>query len=200
MTLSARCLAVLGLASLALSSGACRREPEAPPLIIDARAKAPSAASVATAPPAAPAPAIAQAAAPAPAATTAAPANTAAAEPGGDAAVEIMGAVQIPPGPPPRGKLVAMIAQGDCLDPSAKILRRVPITDEGSFFTVVLVPPASSLTVCAAAEAAPGRPATVYGKAEKPLPVGDKAAQEFRDVGVVLTAGPPRLFPPSPPR
>lgn len=187
-----RGLAALGLFSLAISSGACRREPEAPPLVIDARPKA--APPTATAPPA-PAPAVAPAAAPAPTGT-AAPA-LAAAEPDGDAAVEIMGAVQLPPGPLPRGKLVAMIAQGDCLEASAKILRRVPITDEGSFFTVVLVAPPASLTVCAAAEPGPGRPATVYGKSAKPLAVGPKAAQEFRDVGVVLAASPPHQFPPS---
>lgn len=197
LLMSRRGLAALGLATLAISSGACRREPESPPLVIDARPKVPAAAPVATAPPA-PAPAVAPAAAPAP--TTPTPEPAAAAEPGGDAAVEIMGAIQLPPGPTPRGKLVAMIAQGDCLEASAKILRRVPITDEGSFFTVVLVPPSSSLTVCAAAETAPGRAASVYGKADKPLAVGTKSAQEFRDVAVVLNAGPPRLFPPSPAR
>lgn len=193
--MSTRRLAALGLVVLAVSSEACRREPEPPPLIIDARPKAaaPVAAPPAPAPVAAPAAPVPETAAPAPARTTAA-------EPGGDAAVEIMGAVQLPPGPLPRGKLVAMIAQGDCLDAGATLLRRVPITDEGSFFTVVLAPPSSSLSVCAAAEPAPGRPATVYGKADKPLAVGTKSAQEFRDVGVVLTAGPPRLFPPAPPR
>jgi hypothetical protein len=186
---------VLALGSLV--QPACRREP-ARVLVIDARTPTP-------AQPAAQAPAATQAPAPLPAADpapAAAPAPTeapkpAAATPGGDAAVEITGAIQLPPGASQRQRFVAMIALGDCLSEGAKLLRRVPITDDGTFFSVVFAAPGSTLTVCAAAEAAPGKPTALYGKVDKSLAIGPAGEQEFRDLSVVLAPSPTHTFGPS---
>ena len=178
----------LGLAALA----ACRREPAAPVLLIDARAKPDLSATVAVAP----ADAAARPTAPAgPAPPGSAPA---AADPGTDstdAAVEISGELALPPGPLPRERLMVYVTLRDCLNDASPLLRRLPASDNRNYFVAVIAPRGSSLSVCAAAEPGPGKPAHLYGRASQPLQLTQAADQTFGAVDVTLAEGAPRRFP-----
>lgn len=207
---------LLGL--LAVTVPACRREAESVPLVIDARDKTaapspiapvpaaaapPAAAAVApqpaapgAAPPAAPAAPVAPAAVAAPLAAPApAAAATAAAVDGSGeyATVELSGAIELPPGAQPKERLVVFIASGDCLNDAVPLLRRLPVTDNRAFFAAVMVPQGSTLSLCAAAEPAPGQPAHLYGRAGT-LPIQKAADQTFRDVTITLREDSPRRF------
>lgn len=168
-----------------LALGACKREPSPPVLVVDARPQATAPAAPTTPPAPTRAPDLA---------APPGPEVTAGSQPGGDAAVEITGSIELPPGPTPAAPRVVLITVDDCLAPGAKVLRRVPVTDEDTFFAVIFAVPGSTLSVCAAAESAPGKPTAIYGKSSKPLVVGGAAAQEFRELSVVLLAGAPRVF------
>ena len=176
----------LGLAALA----ACRREPAAPVLMIDARAKPDLSAAVAIPP--------ADTAA-RPAEPPAPPGSTpAAAELGADstdAAVEISGELELPPGPLPKERLMVYVTLRDCLNDASPLLRRLPASDNRNYFIAVIAPRGSSLSVCAAAEPGPGKPAHLYGRASQTLQLKQTADQSFSAVDVTLAEGPPRRFP-----
>ncbi|HRI54654.1 MAG TPA: hypothetical protein PLW65_31170 [Pseudomonadota bacterium] len=177
----------LGLVALA----ACRREPAAPSLLIDARVK----------------PDLSAAAAVTPAVTAALPTEPAAAAappvaaPGTDstdstdAAVEISGELTLPPGPPPKERLMVYVTLRDCLNDASPLLRRLPASDNRNYFIAVIAPRGSSLSVCAAAEPAPGKPAHLYGRASQTLQLKQTADQSFSAVDVTLAEGQPRRFP-----
>lgn len=173
----------LGLAALA----ACRRESAAPALLIDARVKPDLSAAVAVAP-------AELAARPTEPAGSAAPA----AEPGADstdAAVEISGELDLPPGPLPKERLMVYVTLRDCLNDASPLLRRLPASDNRNYFIAVIAPRGSSLSVCAAAEPGPGKPAHLYGRARQTLQLKQTADQSFSAVDVTLAEGPPRRFP-----
>lgn len=164
---------LLGLLAWGALTSACRREP-APVAVIDARSQA--------APPAPP-----PAAAPVPAS-----AATDSAEE--DAAVEISGEINLPPGPATRDRLFVYVTQGDCLSEAAPLLRRLPVSDNRTYFAAVIAPRGSSLSVCAAAEPASGKP-HLYGRAQQALTLAKTADQSFRDIDITLAESVPRRFP-----
>ena len=170
---------VLGLG---LALAACRREPT---LLIDARVQ-PGLSPAAIAPAAQPA---APAAAP--------PPTPVAAEPGADstdAAVEISGELELPPGAPPKERLMVYVTLRDCLNDASPLLRRLPASDNRSYFVAVIAPRGSSLSVCAAAEPGPGKPAHLYGRATKTLQLQQTVDQAFSAVDITLAEGPSCRF------
>lgn len=177
----------LGLLGAGALSSACRRE-SAPVVVIDARNQA----SPTPSPPAAAADLAATPAA-GTAAAAAAPASADSAEE--DAAVEISGEINLPPGPATKDRLFVYVAQGDCLNDAAPLLRRLPVSDNRTYFAAVIAPRGSSLSVCAAAEPAAGKPPHLYGRAREALTLAKTADQSFRDVDVTLAEGAPRRFP-----
>lgn len=170
----------VGLVAIA----ACRREPAAPALLIDARVKPDLSAAVAVTP----------------AVTAALPTEPAGSAPppgadSTDAAVEISGELTLPPGPLPKERLMAYVTLRDCLNDASPLLRRLPASDNRNYFIAVIAPRGSSLSVCAAAEPGPGKPAHLYGRASQTLQLKQTADQSFSAVDVTLAEGPPRRFP-----
>ena len=179
---------LLGIA--AATAPACRREPAAPVLVVDARdhAKTPDLQA-----------AMFQAAVP-PEVESAVlpllPVPVATANAGADpeyATVELSGAVEFPPGVQPKERLMVFIATRDCLNDASPLLRRLPISDNRTFFAAVMVPQGSTLSVCAAAEPAPGKPAHLYGQAAA-LSITKAADQTIRDLKITLSENTPRSF------
>lgn len=202
----ARCGVAVALGLLAATLPACRREPapaSAPAIVIDARDKpspsvsGPKAADAAPADPALPGPGATagSAAAPAPAAPT--PAAGSEAE---DATVDISGEITLPPGPPTKDRLFVYITRGDCLNDSVPLLRRLPVSDNRTYFAAVLAPRGSSLSVCAAAEPGQGKPSHLYGRARAPVSLGKATDQSFTDINITLAEDSPRRFPSQAPR
>lgn len=111
--------------------------------------------------------------------------------------IEISGEIEMPPGSPPSGKLYVYLSRGDCLgeSPQTTLLRRMPITDNGTFLLHVLAEASSELSICAALEPRPGQASRLYGRATTPLHIGNATQQEIRDIKVALQVGPPHLFP-----
>ena len=176
---------MLGIAVTAVP--ACRREAVAPAVVVDARdsASAPDLQAVVSgAPEAAVLPLL-----PVPVAA----ASAAGAEPE-YATVEISGAIEFPPGVQPKERLMVFIAARDCLNDASPLLRRLPISDNRTFFAAVMVPQGSALSVCAAAEPAPGKPAHLYGQAAL-LRIQKAADQTFRELKITLGENSPRSFP-----
>lgn len=168
--------------------GACQREkdkPTHPPLLIDARP---------TPPPSAP---VAQPTAPATASSTPAPAPIAVGEPAPDlSAVEITGELELPLGANTRaGKLFVYVTTGDCLAANSNLLTRIPATDKNLFFLQVLASVGDQLSLCAALEPAPGRPASLYGQASARFTLQKSGDTTWHDVSISLKNGPAHLFP-----
>jgi hypothetical protein len=111
------------------------------------------------------------------------------------AAVEISGAIELPPGASPKERLIVYITLRDCLNDASPLLRRLPVSDNRTFFAAVMAPLGRSLSVCAAAEPAPGKPAHLYGRASKSLPIQMQSDQAFGDIVVTLSENSPRSFP-----
>jgi hypothetical protein len=167
-----------------LCGPACRRETTPPVVVIDARDHAVAAPIAPIAPPPAPMPM------PMPTAAAAAAAESE------DAAVEISGEIELPPGPAPAARIMIYVAAGDCLNDAAPLLRRLPASDNRTFFGVVTAHRSSQLSICAAAEPGPGKPAHLYGRAEDPLRIDRQATADpsFHDIKVTLREGPPHRF------
>jgi hypothetical protein len=172
------------LAGLVALAPACKRE--TPPVLDARRLVPPPPADAASAPTRADA-------ARAPATTTAEPQKPAV---GDELAVEIAGLVSLPPATRPTGRLMVYISASDCLNDAVPLLRRQPVTDDGTFYVVVMARRGSQLSVCAAAETAPGQPARLYGRAQDPLRIGRDATTDlaFHDVQVLLRQDAPRRF------
>ena len=119
-------------------------------------------------------------------------------DPLGAATIELSGAVVFPPGAPPAGKLFVFVSHGDCLDVSAKPLRRMPATEDGAFLLHTLAVPGSELSVCAALEPVTTRGdatlAVFYGQAATRIRVEKTDDLVLHDLQVPLRAGPPRRF------
>ncbi len=175
----------LGLLGAGVLPSACRREP-APVIVIDARNQA-----APTRPP--PAAMADLAAASPPGTAAAAPASADSAEE--DAAVEISGEINLPPGPATKDRLFVYVTQGDCLNDAVPLLRRLPVSDNRTYFAAVIAPRGSSLSVCAAAEPASGKPPHLYGRAREALTLAKTADQSFRDIDITLAESSPRRFP-----
>lgn len=125
-------------------------------------------------------------------------------DPLGAATLELSGAVVFPPGAPPAGKPYVFVSHGDCLDASAKPLRRMPVTEDGAFLLHTLATPGSELSVCAVLEPVTTRGdstlAAFYGQAATRIRVEKTDDLVVHDLQVPLRPGPPRRFaPPSKP-
>ena len=179
---------ILGFGVELVALAACRREPAAPALVIDARVKPDLSAAVAVTP-------AATAALPTEPAGAAAPPASAPGADSTDAAVEISGELTLPPGPLPKERLMVYVTLRDCLNDASPLLRRLPASDNRNYFIAVIAPRGSSLSVCAAAEPGPGKPAHLYGRASQTLQLKQTADQSFSAVDVTLAEGPPRRFP-----
>lgn len=186
MAYSRRAGALLfGLLGAALP--ACKREP-APVLVIDARNP--------PAPPVASPPQVDAAVA----AIAVAKAPPAAGSEDQDATVEISGAIALPPGPATKDHLFVYVTRGDCLNDSVPLLRRLPVSDNRTYYANVLAPRGSSLAVCAAAEPAGGKPPHLYGRARAALTLTNAVDQSFADIDITLAEDTPRRFPTAPAR
>ena len=167
---------------------ACNREPESKPAVIDAR---PASAAPTVAAPTVAAPAAAavseKPAAPAPVYEPGNPLTT--------PSLEISGEVAVAPEASPPQKIFIYLSSGDCLDSSAPLLRRMPVTENGTFLAHIVAEPNTDLTLCSAADFGPGRPSTLYGKYAKPIHVGPQREQELREVKVNLALAPAKQFP-----
>lgn len=177
----------LGLGLLALGSAipwsACKREPAQTP-VLDARpdARAPEPAAAAPVPEAPRAPAVR---------TT----ESAAIPEGEITTVEFSGAVSLPAGPPPKEPLMLYVTEGDCLRDDARLIRRVPVTDNRTFLVNVLLTPGSQITLCAALMPQAGAAVTLYGQAEARFTVPKTDPTVYEEIGIRLTTGPPHVFP-----
>lgn len=180
---------------VALTTGAlsgCDKSPSpmptsaAPPPVAAVAAATGVPVAATAAPLAAPA-AVVQPAAPAPAA---APAHPATCE------VEVSGQLKNPPKLPPEHYYQAYLAYGDCLAKDAHILGRTSIVYSfPKFGTEVFARWGSDLTLCIAAEAGPGKPTKLYGKATRTFHAEGLGEVEFKDITVEVKAGPPHTFP-----
>lgn len=176
--------ALLGLLALGSAApwSACRREP-AQTLVVDAR---PDARPDARAPE--PAPEVRRA----PAVRT----TESAAIPEGEiTTVEFSGAVSLPAGPPPKEPLMLYVTEGDCLRDDARLVRRVPVTDNRTFLVNVLLTPGSQVTLCAALMPQAGAAVTLYGQAETRFTVPKTDPAVYEEIGIRLTERPPHVFP-----
>ena len=181
----------------ALTTGAlwgCDKSPSpmpnsaAPPPVAAAPAAAATGvpAAATAAPLTAPA-AVVQPAAPAPAA---APAHPETCE------VEVSGLIKNPPKLPAEHYYQVYMAYGDCLAKDAHILGRTSVVNSlPKFATEVFARWGSDLTLCIAAEAGPGKPTKLYGKATRTFHAEGLGEVEFKDITVEVKAGPPHIFP-----
>jgi hypothetical protein len=175
--------------TLLLLCAACRREPsEKPVAVIDAR---PAATAPVTAP-------TTQAAAPSAPQRSASAAVYDPTDPLTVPTLEVSGEVQLAPEASPPKRVFVYISSGDCLEASAPLLRRMPVTETGTFLAHVAAQPGTELSLCAAGELVPGGPSTLYGKYGKPVRVGAEREQEVRDVKINLAVAAPRQFPTPP--
>ncbi len=95
----------------------------------------------------------------------------------------------------PGGKTASvLISYGDCLDPKAPLLGRSATAAGGRFFLEVFTKWGADVTMCAAIEASPGQPSTLYAKAG-PFHAEAEGEVEFKNVEPMLKEGPPIAFP-----
>jgi hypothetical protein len=112
--------------------------------------------------------------------------------------IEVSGEIRLPPQVPPPARVFIYASCGDCLDPSAPLLRRMPVTEHGAFLLHLTAEPGSLLSFCAAADSVGGAPVTLYGKAKSSLRVGPQQEQEVRELQIDLAVGEPLKFPAPP--
>lgn len=112
-------------------------------------------------------------------------------------AIEVSGEVRLPPDTPPPSLLYVYATSGDCLSEQPRLLRRMPVTESGTFLLHLIAQPGSELSLCAAAAPAGDghAPVSLYGKYPTLVRVGMQREQEFRDVTIHIAPGPPHLFP-----
>lgn len=125
-----------------------------------------------------------------PAAAAAAPAHPETCE------VEVSGLIKNPPKLPAEHYYQVYMAYGDCLAKDAHILGRTSVVNSlPKFATEVFARWGSDLTLCIAAEAGPGKPTKLYGKASRTFHAEGLGEVEFKDITVEVKAGPPHIFP-----
>lgn len=125
-----------------------------------------------------------------PPATAAAPAHPETCE------VEVSGLLKNPPKLPAEHFYQVYMAYGDCLAKDAHILGRTSVVNSlPKFATEVFARWGSDLTLCIAAEAGPGKPTKLYGKASRTFHAEGLGEVEFKDITVEVKAGPPHIFP-----
>lgn len=140
-------------------------------------------------------------AAPAPASATPAPASVSASASVAKAGhpetceVEVFGKVVVPPKTPKGGKLVAYVAQNDCLADDAQIIGHVDAGLDGAIVIEVFPRWGSDITVCAARDMGEGKPTTLYGKAKRTFHAESDGELTFNDVTIELAEGKPHVFP-----
>lgn len=95
----------------------------------------------------------------------------------------------------PPGKVASIIvSSGDCLEPGALVLGRAASAKDGKFFIETFPRWGSDITLCAAIEPEPGKPATVYARATGPFHAEGEGEVMFRDIEITLASGPARSF------
>jgi len=109
--------------------------------------------------------------------------------------IEISGEVQYPAEAALPALTYVYASRGDCLDENAPLLRRMPVSENGSFLIHILAEPKTELSLCAAAAPDPAGLVRYYGQAPLRLRIGAQREQELRDIKIPLRAGPPRRFP-----
>lgn len=195
MTLQTQLRRISCITSLAaLTSGALSGCDKSPSPMPTSAAPLPVAAAPAVAatgvPVAATAAPLAAPAAVAPPATAAAPAHPETCE------VEVSGLLKNPPKLPAEHFYQVYMAYGDCLAKDAHILGRTSVVNSlPKFATEVFARWGSDLTLCIAAEAGPGKPTKLYGKATRTFHAEGLGEVEFKDITVEVKAGPPHIFP-----
>lgn len=195
MTLQTQLRRISCITSLAaLTSGALSGCDKSPSPMPTSAAPLPVAAAPAVAatgvPVAATAAPLAAPAAVAPPATAAATAHPETCE------VEVSGLLKNPPKLPAEHYYQVYMAYGDCLAKDAHILGRTSVVNSlPKFATEVFARWGSDLTLCIAAEAGPGKPTKLYGKATRTFHAEGLGEVEFKDITVEVKAGPPHIFP-----
>ncbi len=169
----------VAIAILTLGGSGCKKEP---PLVIDARVDA------------APTTRADLALAPRPLPVVSAPPRS-----GEEPTVELSGVVRIGPSGRPKYPVSVIVASGDCTSPESRLIRRVPLSDSDSFYVVVMADSGEQLTVCAAAEPAPGLPTPIWVKSD-PIAVGSASEQAVSNLSLVLRSMEPKTFATAPKR
>jgi hypothetical protein len=110
--------------------------------------------------------------------------------------IEISGEIQLPPG---MGTLPAAsyvyVCRNSCLDDPPQLLRRMPVSDSGTFLVEVVAEPGSQLSIWAAVDGPAGQPSHLYGQSGQLLRVGPQPLQDLRELNIGLIESPPHRFP-----
>ena len=115
---------------------------------------------------------------------------------GTEPTIELSGIVQAGAGRP-RFPVSVLVTSGDCTNPASRLIRRVPVSDNGGFYLVVMADPGEKLWVCAASEPAPGALTPVWAQSA-PIVVGPQSDQAVGDLVLSLIAAEPKQFATSP--